>query len=198
MKAGISMSKTIDCRGLACPKPVILTKNELESLKSGEVVTIVDNDTARQNVLKLAESLGYPSKVESRDNFFYITITKGDAVKDSKSGENNLVIFVGSNVLGTGDDKLGAVLMKSYMYALSESSTFPKAMLFANGGVKLTTEGSDVLSSLKSLEEKGVSIMSCGTCLDFYNLKEKLVVGTVTNMYNIVELMNKASNTIRI
>lgn len=192
------MPNTVDCRGLACPKPVILTKNALESIKSGEVVTIVDNDTARQNILKLAESLGYHSKVESRENLFYITITKTDAVKDSQSGENNFVIFVGSNVVGAGDDKLGAVLMKSYMYALSESSVLPKAMLFANGGVKLTTEGSDVLNSLKSIEKKGVNIMSCGTCLDFYNLKDKLVVGTVTNMYNIVELMNKASNTIRI
>jgi selenium metabolism protein YedF len=192
------MSKTIDCRGLACPKPVILTKKELDSIDSGEVVSIVDNDVARQNVLKFAESAGCSAAAEEKDGLFYITITKSSCSKTSDTTENNIVIFVASDKFGAGDDKLGTALMKSYMYALSESDAVPKTMLFANGGVKLTTEGSDVLESLKALSQKGVEIMSCGTCLDFYGLKEKLVVGTVTNMYTIVDRMNKAVNTIRI
>jgi selenium metabolism protein YedF len=88
--------------------------------------------------------------------------------------------------------------MKSYIYALSESSALPKSMLFVNSGVMLTTEGSEVMDSLRVLEQKGVEILSCGTCLDFYNLKEKLQIGTVTNMYTIVEKTNKAYNTIKL
>jgi selenium metabolism protein YedF len=108
------------------------------------------------------------------------------------------VILVASEFLGAGDDKLGSMLMKSYMYALTESDVKPKTMLFLNSGVKLTTEGSDSLESIKTLESQGVEIMSCGTCLDFYGLKEKLAVGQVTNMYSIVEKTNGSSNTIRI
>lgn len=112
--------------------------------------------------------------------------------------ERNLVLLVGTDKLGSGDDKLGAALMKSYMYALTENDIKPKTMIFVNGGVKLTTEGSDVIESLKNLHANGVEVLSCGTCLDFYNLKDKLLVGEVSNMYTIVEKMNKASNTIKL
>jgi selenium metabolism protein YedF len=135
------------------------------------------------------------------DGLYHITITKKENsncdVMDLKEGKGP-VILVSSDKFGSGDDKLGAVLMKSYMFALSESDVKPETMLFANGGVKLTCEGSDVLESLKSLQENGVEMLSCGTCLDFYGLKEKLSIGNITNMYTIVEKMNKSGNAIRI
>lgn len=199
------MAKTIDCRGAACPKPVIMTKKELDAMQQGSTVSIVDNNVAVENLKKLALSLGCTSSVEVKDGFSYVTITKGKAKAAAEEGKpaapaaaGSLIILVSSDKFGVGDDKLGATLMKSYMYALSESDRIPKTMLFVNGGVKLTTEGSDVLESLQKLNGRGVEIMSCGTCLDFYNLKEKLVVGSVTNMYSIVGKMNGASNTIKL
>lgn len=191
------MSKIIDCKGMACPKPVIMTKKELDSVESGEVTTIVDNDAARQNLQKLGESLGCTSKVEDKDGLFHVTITKTSS-QVITGGDKNLVVLITSDKFGSGDDTLGTALMKSYMYALSESDVTPSTIAFLNGGVKLTTEGSDVLESVRRLEEKGAEIISCGTCLDFYGLKEKLVVGKVSNMYTIVEKMNNASNTIRL
>lgn len=192
------MKKVVDCRGLACPKPVIITKKQLESEGVSEVVSIVDNETARQNVHKLADSLGYKTEIEEKEGFIYITIRKEEVRQAAESDVRNFVIMIGSDKLGVGDEKLGSALMKSYVYALSESTPVPESIFFVNSGVRLTTEGSDVIDSLKTLEQKGVEIFSCGTCLDFYNLKEKLIIGSVTNMYNIVEKMNNASNTIKL
>jgi len=192
------MVKIVDCRGLKCPKPVIMTKKELEAIESGEITSIVDNDGARQNLQKLAESMGCSSKVLDKDGFFYVTITKCKDCSIIEIEDKNLVILVGTDKFGTGDDKLGAALMKSYMFALSECDVLPETMLFVNSGVKLTTEGSEVIESLNKLQDNGVMMMSCGTCLDFYNLKEKLLIGSISNMYTIVEKMNKASNTVKL
>lgn len=193
--------KRIDCSGMTCPKPVIMAKKELESIESGEIDIIVDNETARENVAKLAKSMGLQYEVSSDEGLYHVIIKKEapDACNLMKFNENRRpVILVGSDKFGTGDDNLGAALMKSYLYALTESEIKPSSMLFVNGGVKLTTEGSGVLESIKTLENQGVEILSCGTCLDFYGLKEKLVVGAVTNMYTIVEKTNSSPNTIKL
>lgn len=195
------MKNSVDCRGLACPKPVIMTKKELEAITEGEIEVIVDNEAARENVTRLLKSQGIEPKVEAKEGLYYVSGEKkagcGCQVMDF-SEDSRPVILVASEVLGVGDDKLGAMLMKSYMYALTESEVKPQTMLFVNGGVKLTIEGSDSLESIKTLETQGVEIMSCGTCLDFYGIKEKLAVGKVTNMYTIVEKTNGSANTIRI
>ena len=99
--------------------------------------------------------------------------------------------------MGEGNEELGHVLIKGFLFAVTQLDELPKTMLFYNGGAKLTTEGSESLEDLKSLEAQGVEIMTCGTCLDYYGLKEKLKVGTVTNMYSIVETMNQAGRIIR-
>ncbi|MDP4177939.1 MAG: sulfurtransferase-like selenium metabolism protein YedF [Bacillota bacterium] len=112
--------------------------------------------------------------------------------------KNELVIIIGSDKFGDGENKWSEILMESYLYALSESSTIPNKIIFSNSGVKLTAEGSVVLESLKILESKGVKILICGACLDFYGLENKLKIGEVTNMYEIADIMNKASNTIKI
>lgn len=204
LKGGFVM-KVLDCKGLACPKPVILTKKELENMESGEIEVIVDNDTAVANVSKFAKSIGAEAVVKCNEGISHIIIKKEKnlPLDDNINSMNfrpmeNLVLLVGNDKLGNGDDKLGAVLMKSYMFALAESDKKPHTILFLNGGVKLTTEGSDVLESLKLLEAAGTEIMSCGTCLDFYGVKDKLTIGSVTNMYTIVEKMNGASNTIKL
>jgi selenium metabolism protein YedF len=199
--------KTLDCRGLACPKPVIMTKKEIEAMQGGELEIVVDNTAAKENVTKFVKNLGLEYDSRENGNIFYITVKKSgesnienSVVIDSNITEDtkNLVILITNDKMGLGDDKLGSALMKSYMFAMTESDAKPKAMLFLNAGVKLTVEDSDVIESLKNLEVAGVEILSCGTCLDFYNLKEKLSVGSVTNMYTIVEKMNSASNTIKL
>lgn len=194
------MMKIIDCKGLACPKPVILTKNELENMEEGEIEVIVDNIAAKENVSRFAKNQGYKYNVTEKEGLYHIVIEKNgqSACEIMNSNEKNLVIMITSDKFGTGDDKLGTTLMKSYLYALTESAIKPQKMFFINSGVKLTCEGTEVLESLNALKASGVEIYSCGTCLDFYGLKEKLVIGEVTNMYSIVESTNGAANTIKI
>lgn len=108
------------------------------------------------------------------------------------------VVLVTSKGFGSGDDDLGDILMKGYFYTLSEGDTFPKAVIFLNGGVHLTVEGSPILKDLKNLETKGVEILSCGTCLDFYGFSSNLAVGGISNMYTIVEHMNAAKKVVRL
>ena len=99
--------------------------------------------------------------------------------------------------MGLGNDELGATLMKGFIYAVSQLDELPKTMLFYNGGAKLTVEGSASLEDLKSLQAQGVEILTCGTCLNFYGLSDKLAVGEVTNMYAIVEKLNGASHIVK-
>lgn len=197
----------IDCRGLKCPQPVINTKKYFDLIESGEAQVIVDNEVAKNNISKFSQSNNFKYLVEEKEDLYYITVeknreeVKGEESKlviNRKEEENGLVIVITSDKLGTGDDGLGSTLMKSYLYALSEADAVPTDLLFLNSGVKLVAEGSEVLESLLKLNKRNVSIASCGVCLDFYKLKEKLQVGEITNMYTIIEKMNKASNTIKL
>ncbi len=192
------MIHTIDCKGLKCPQPVINTKKYFDSIKEGHGLIIVDNDVAKNNICKFAQGNGYKYQVVDSEGLFNITITKEDCGCEIMKSSKELVIVVGTDKLGEGDGILGANLMKSYMYALSESDDMPSDIIFLNSGVKLTTKGSSVIDSLEGLKDKGVNITSCGTCLDFYNLKDDLLIGDISNMYTIVEAMNKADNTIKL
>ncbi len=193
------MDHIIDCKGLKCPQPVINTKKYFDSLEEGSATIIVDNEVANSNISKFAQNNGFEFSSQFKDGLYYIEISKTScSCKPMELSKNKLVIVVSSDKLGAGSDELGAALMKSYMFALSENDFLPSDMLFLNGGVKLTVEGSDCLTSLNALSEKGVNILSCGTCLDFYNLKDKVAIGEITNMYTIVEKMNGADNTIKL
>lgn len=198
----IPAERIIDATGQECPKPVIMTKKELDNLDNGTITTIVDNLVAKENISKLASGLGLEYSVEqSSEKEFRITITKGkEDVTTEKSQIKALsesTIAIGTDKMGSGDEQLGNILMKSFIYTVKETEPFPQSILFYNSGVNLTCEGSPVLDDLKYLGEAGVEIVSCGTCLDFYNLKEKLAVGSVSNMYTIYEKMKNA-NTISI
>ncbi len=195
------MKKEIDARGQACPKPVIMTKKELDNLSQGTIVTIVDNDVAKENVSKLAQSLGLKFSVDQRnDNEYYIEIKKGEssvAVTKESELSTQSTIAIASDKMGAGEEELGKILMKSFIYTVKETAPYPANILFFNSGVYLTCEGSPVLDDLKALADNGVEIISCGTCLDFYNIKDKLQVGTISNMYTIYEKMKNA-NTMNI
>lgn len=191
--------KIVDCRGLVCPQPVIHTKKAVEEAAAGRITIIVDNEVAKTNVVKFAASRGLSAAVEEQAGHYYITIDKGSGqlsaaagnqVADSASVAGSQVYLFTQNTLGHGSVELGAVLMKALMSTLLEARPQPSALLFINSGVRLTVQGSPVLEQLKTLEERGVSLLSCGTCLDYYQLKAELAVGGVTNMYTIVETIS--------
>jgi selenium metabolism protein YedF len=196
------MRVEVDARGLACPKPVILTKKEIDK-GSQDIVTIVDNEIAKENVTKLISKLSFDFDVEACEGDYFIHFTTGDSLGLEEQGAlkpemDDLVIYVSTDRMGLGNDELGDVLMKGYFYTLTERTPYPKAVLFVNGGIKLTVEGSPVLDHIRRLEELGVEVLSCGTCLDYYHMKDKLAVGGVTNMYTIVDTMNGAKKTVTV
>ena len=199
-----NIKNIIDCKGVNCPMPVINTKKYFDGIENGAAIVIVDNEVAKHNIEKFASSNNYKFEVSDKENnIFEITITKGVAVEAQsrieKSNDNRqtLSIVICSERMGDGSEELGNALMKSYLFALSEANVKPDNLIFINGGVKLVVEDSLVLDSIKKLQEKGTNVQSCGLCLDFYGLKDKLAVGEITNMYAIVEIMN-SSNTIKI
>lgn len=192
----------IDARGLACPKPVINTKKELDKIENGSVVVTVDNSIAKENILKLAKSSNCETKIiKEEENLIIIEVKKGEGsvvqVKEENELENKC-IYISSDKMGLGNDELGEVLIKGFIYTLTEAKPYPKYIVFVNSGVKLTAQNKATIENLKILEEGGVEILSCGTCLDYYGLKDTLEVGTVTNMYNIVDIMKNTSQTITI
>lgn len=203
--------KTVNAMGDACPIPVIKAKKALQELEGADVLEVlVDNEIAVQNVTKMASSSGGEVTSERISEKEFRVIIRTDRVMPKHGTQameeaavcrpdkrRDTVVVISSDLMGNGNDELGAVLMKGFIFAVSQLDELPKSILFYNGGAKLTAEGSDSLEDLKSMEAQGVEIMTCGTCLDYYGLKEKLVVGTVTNMYSIVETMNKAGKIIR-
>ena len=199
---------TVNAMGDSCPIPVIKTKKAMQALTGPETIEVlVDNEIAVQNVTKMASSSG--GKVTSEklgEKEYKVTIAMGGAAVTADDAEetacvpdarDNMVVVVNSDRMGSGNDELGKVLIKGFIYAVTQLDPLPKKMLFYNGGATLTTEGSDSIEDLKSLEAQGVEILTCGTCLDYYHLKDKLVVGGVTNMYSIVESMAEAGKIIR-
>jgi selenium metabolism protein YedF len=189
----------IDLKGMNCPLPVIETKRLVESRKVPELNVVLDNGPSRENVTRYLESQGYCVSVESDQGdtaVLHATKAEGAEAISVETGKKVLVLIDGATV-GRGDDLLGAVLMKSFLHTLKEIEPRPWRLIFINAGVKLAAEGSDLLNVLNELEGIGVEILSCGTCLDFFRLKEKLVAGKVTNMYDIVTSLVSATNVIR-
>ena len=202
------MKKIIDCRGLACPLPVVNAKKASEELTAGDMLTIlVDNEIAVQNLTRFAEHKGFGVSAEKKEDKDYAVIMRisGTAVAVQEEEivcavdfrRKGMLVVLSGNVMGTGDDKLGTSLMKAFVFALTKQDQLPDTILCYNTGAYLTCEGADTLEDLKLLESEGVTILTCGTCLDFYGLKEKLAVGSITNMYDIVERMENAAQIIK-
>ena len=197
--------------GDQCPIPVIKTRNALAELKEAAIIEVeVDNEVAVQNVSRFAASKNFKVKAEIvGDKHFRITIdaeptgetaavqTADEQIECGIDRRGDTIVVVSSATMGIGNDELGKVLIKGLLYAVSQLEELPKTILFYNGGATLTTEGSASLEDLKNMEAQGVTIKTCGTCLDYYGLKDKLQVGTITNMYDIVETMDKAAHIIR-
>lgn len=202
----------INALGDACPIPVVKTKNAIKELGgSGVVETLVDNEIAVQNLTKMANQKGYRvSSKKLSDRQYQVTMEIGENAADKQTApteaesetcipdaRENTVVVIASATMGEGDPELGRLLMKGYIYALTQLDTLPKTLLFYNGGAALTCEGSASLEDLKSLEAQGVQILTCGTCLNHYGLTDSLKVGEVTNMYVIAETMAGAAKIVK-
>ena len=197
----------VNAIGDNCPIPVVKAKKAIEALTESAIVEVsVDNEIAVQNVTKMVSQKNLESTCEKvSDNHFVIKVQCGEVDKKELTDEvvytvekeEKMVVVLSSDKMGEGDEELGEVLIKGFIYAITQLDKYPKAVLLYNSGVKLSSEGSDSIEDLKVLEENGVEILSCGTCLNFYNLQDKLQVGKVTNMYSIVEELAGATNIIR-
>ena len=179
-----------------------MTKKEVDG-GAEEITVIVDNETAKINVTKFGTQLKYTVTAEDKDDGTYIVLKKSGENKEqteiiSEIKNKNAGYFITSDKLGKGSDDLGRILMKSFLYTLSETKPYPDFLVFLNSGVKLTIEGSESVDDLMKLKEGGVKIVSCGTCLDFFEIKDKLRVGSISNMYDIVDMISSSTNTITI
>ncbi len=188
---------------MACPAPVVTTKRALEEAGGETVQVLVDQGAPRENVTRFAENRGFAVSEAETDGGFALTITaSGSAVAEpvrTVAGEGGkTVMLVASDRLGDGPEELGRLLMKNFIITLLELKEVPDRMLFVNTGVLLTTEGSEVLEALEQLGNRGVEVLSCGVCLDFFHRKEKLVAGAVTNMFTIAESLMGAGSVVRL
>ena len=203
---------TVNAMGDACPIPVVKTKNAIRELgeAGGVVETLVDNEIAVQNLTKMANQKGYGVKSEKLAvNQFKVTMTVGEgavapAVNEAEEclvvpggKKKTVVVAISSDKMGEGRDELGHILMKSFLYALGQQDELPDAIIFYNGGAHVTCQESPALEDLKSMEAQGVEITTCGTCLDHYGLRDQLKVGSVSNMYAIVERLTGADLVIK-
>ncbi len=210
------MKEILDCRGLACPGPVINAKKAAEGFREeGTLSVLVDNETAVQNLTRLASGMGYAVKSKKegeKDYLVEMEVKPGAAAEAAGEGapsedecaacapeqkKTGTVVVLSSDQMGGGDEALGKKLMKAFVYALASGSAVPDKIICYNSGAFLSTEDPDTVRDLRTLEEAGASVMTCGTCLDYYGLKEKLQVGIVSNMYDIVEALVHAGSVIR-
>lgn len=196
----------LDCRGLACPQPVIKAKELLEAQAPADLEMLVDNQAASQNVSRFLGSQGYRVTVTPQGGDFLLKaqrdqslpVQEPPAQQAACAGPERVLVFVRSDTLGRGDEGLGAGLMKNFLLTLKEMGPALWRLVFVNGGVKLCCQGSQSLPALRELEQGGVSILVCGTCLNHYGLLEQKQVGETTNMLDIVTSLQVASKVVTV
>lgn len=196
---------TVDARGLTCPQPVLETRRALEESEGIHFRVLVDNDTSRENVTRFARNQGCDVKIRDCGDQFEIMIERGAELPRVQEGllpcplpsqqvsKPRNVVYVGNDCMGKGDDDLGVKLMRGFLRTWIDISPKPWRIIFINAGVKLTTTDDEAVEAIALLEEKGVEVLSCGTCLQHFGLADKLRAGKVTNMYEVIETLNRAS-----
>ena len=192
------MNKKLNCMGMACPLPVVEAKKAIDEMEDGLLEIEVDNETCVQNLRRLAAKYDFTVASESisdKEILVKMEVKKDHALKGKQ--EDSCTVVFSSDKMGEGDEELGKNLMKSFVFALSNVDPLPTAMVFYNRGAFLTSEDSPVLADLKNLEKAGVKIMTCGLCADYYKIKEKLGVGVISNMYEIVETQMESQKIIK-
>jgi tRNA 2-thiouridine synthesizing protein A len=180
----------------------VATKQALDQVKEGEMIVIVDNASSCNNVERFAQNQGCSVEIKESGQDFYIHIQKANGKGEEKATQTDqkvkkVVVYINSHLLGGGDEALGAFLMKAFLKTLLDLETQPSRLILVNSGVQLAAEDSKVLETLQMLSEKGVEIACCGTCIDFYELKGKIKVGVISNMYDIIQSMLEADRVIK-
>lgn len=204
--------KTIDTRGELCPTPLIMTKKAISGAALGEQFEILsDNDTARCNLMSYLEELGIVATCSQQQDIFRITFATGSTAPMAANSSNaeqfcaapvaakdtkGYAVVLSSNVMGRGDDALGEILMRACINSLGELDQLPSVIILYNSGVQLAISGSDTAASLLALHKRSVEIIVCGTCVDFYGLKDKIAVGTISNMYKINTVLSEATKVV--
>lgn len=199
----------VNAIGEQCPIPVVKATRALrEMTEPGTLQVLVDNEIAVQNLTRMAAGHKLAAQAEKRsEKEFAVTISVTEVIGEAPRQEpeltcapdsrGDLVVAVDTDAMGRGSDELGRTLMKGFLFAVSQLPQLPRTILFYNGGAKLTVEGSDSLEDLRSMEAQGVEVLTCGTCLNYYGLTEKLAVGSATNMYTIVEKLSGAEKVVK-
>ncbi len=191
------MTKTVDVRNLSCPQPVVLTRKALE--EADEVITIVDNEAARDNVSRLAKSKGCEVTVEAKKGGIYLTLkkTKAGPAEEKQVPATGIVLLIASDILGRGDNRqLGSLLMQSFLHTVGGLRSSPQTIIFINNGIKLVANDSLVLGELRQLKNQGVEILACGTCLSRLQLIDKVAIGQITNMFTIADTLLRAEKIV--
>jgi selenium metabolism protein YedF len=192
------MNKIVDARGQLCPMPIIMTKKALKEIETGVIETLIDSEISKENLEKMAKETGL-SFVTTEDNGLYhvkITKEKASMLKETSENEKTIVV-IASDKMGDGSEELGKILMKGFIYTLTEMEEVPSTVLFYNSGAKITVAGSESLEDIEVLMERGSEILTCGTCLNYYGIQDKLAIGEISNMYTIIERQKNATKVIR-
>lgn len=194
--------KRLDCRGLSCPNPVIKTKELIEQGDVRQLTVLVDNPAAQENVSRFLQRAGFQVTVEGRGDSFAVSGSRagGDPcqvlVPEAEGAPRKILVLMGSNTLGRGDDFLGSKLIANFIATLKEMGPELWCVVLVNAGVKLAVAGSEVMAGLQYLEQSGVRLLVCGTCLNHFKLMEAKQVGETTNMLDIVTAMQLADKVI--
>lgn len=203
--------KTIDMMGHSCPIPVVEAKKILAEQDTEGVIVKVDNSVSVQNLGKMARGYGFSvSSSKTGENSFEVEIHKdgktlpqpsepdsAEAASTANSPDS-LAVVISRDTLGGGTEELGKILIKGFIYSLSELPTPPRYVVFLNSGAYLTTEGANTVPDLKALEQKGTVILTCGVCANFYELQDKLAVGAISDMFDIVKKTTSVAKVMNI
>lgn len=201
-------NKIVDTRGQSCPIPLMLTKKALNDKSHEETFSVLtDDETAKDNIERFLKDNKISFRSKKTEEGFLITIDKTGNFADGNpedyctvpivfNDKGGHIICIKNNKMGVGPDDLGSILIKGFINTVKEVKPLPEKIIFYNSGVLLTTKDSQIIDSLRELEEIGVIITICGTCADYFNIKEKIEVGTISNMYDISESLAKAAKII--
>lgn len=194
------MPKIINAQGLACPQPVLLTKKAMG--ESDDILTIVDGPDQAENVARMARAAGWTVAVNGKEDGIYVRVSRPQEALETQPATSPLpasgplVLTVAEDTMGRGERELGALLVRSFFHTLTESSAFPDVIIFFNTGVRLVVEGSPLVQDLQALVARGVQVLACGTCLGYFDLKDKVAVGAISNMYTIAETLLTAGRVV--
>lgn len=190
----------IDARGLACPQPVLMIKEELEKIDEGVVTILVDNKGSSINVKNFCEANGYTVNVVEIDDYYKIDAAKGYdcAIVEEKAAKTNIVVLISGECIGSEEPELGKMLMKGFIGNIKNLDSLPETIIFLNNSVRMVTTNEETIPMLKELADKGVEVLACGACLEYFKLVDQLQVGGITDAFTVGTKVFKADKLIRI